>query len=122
MTPLPLDPAAARRFMRRALLLDAPAPDIATALSHHGYIQIDPINVCGRMHDLILRNRVAGYQEGDLMRHLHGSTVRHPAALRHSFEHHLPSTGILVAFPLEAWPHLLAANESRTRRTGAWSG
>ena len=108
--------------MRRALLLDTPAPGLGAALSHHGYIQIDPINVCGRMHDLILRNRVAGYREGDLMRHLHGADSRHPAALRHSFEHHLPSTGILVAFPLEAWPHLLAANESRTRRAGAWSG
>jgi uncharacterized protein YcaQ len=53
--------------------LDAPLPDIAAALHHLGYVQIDPINVCGRMHDLILRNRLAGYREGDLMRHLHGT-------------------------------------------------
>ena len=37
--------AAARRFMRRALLLDTPVPTVAAALAHHGYIQIDPINV-----------------------------------------------------------------------------
>ncbi len=59
MNSLHLTSAAARRFMRRALMLDAPAPDIGTALAHHGYIQIDPINVTGRMHDLILTAKVA---------------------------------------------------------------
>jgi len=119
---LTVTPLAARRFMRRALLLDSPAADLATALVHHGYIQIDPINITGRMHDLILRNRVQGYREGDLVRHLHGGNKPLPAALRTAFEHHLPSTGILVAFPLEAWPHLLTANAARSRRSGAWSG
>ena len=119
---LKVSPLAARRFMRRALLLDTPVPDIATAIAHHGYIQIDPINVCGRMHDLILRNRVAGYREGDLMRHLHGDVAPLPAAARTAFEHHLPDTHVLVAFPLEAWPHLLAAMRGRTRTHGAWSG
>lgn len=120
--PLTVSPATARRFMRRALLLDAPAPDVATALAHHGYVQIDPINVTGRMHDLILRNRVAGYREGDLMRHLHGDGTVRPAAQRTAFEHHLPSAGTLVAFTADAWPHLRAAMLARTRRSGAWSG
>lgn len=119
---LAVSPADARRFMRRALLLDRPAPDVAAALAHHGYVQIDPINVCGRMHDLILRNRVAGYREGDLMRHLHGDGPALPHGDRTAFEHHLPSTGILVAFSLEAWPHLLNEMRARTRRRGAWSG
>ena len=123
MSPvLQVTPLAARRFLRRALLLDALVPDIATALSHHGYIQIDPINVCGRMHDLILRNRVQGYREGDLMRHLHGADEPLPAAQRQAFEHHLPDTHVLVAFPLNAWPHLLAAMRLRTRTRGAWAG
>ncbi|EIQ01803.1 hypothetical protein OpiT1DRAFT_00378 [Opitutaceae bacterium TAV1] len=114
---------AARRFMRRAHLFDTPAPDVATALAHHGYIQIDPINVCGRMHDLILRNRVAGYREGDLMRHLHGEEGNpQDATTRMAFEHHLPSSHILVAFPQDAWPHLLGTMEARTRQSGAWSG
>jgi len=113
----------ARRFLRGALLLDAPAPEVGAALAHHGYIQIDPINVCGRMHDLILRNRVAGYREGDLMRHLHGGeTGAYAAEARTAFEHHLPSTGVLVALGLEAWPHLPAAMRARTQRAGAWSG
>jgi uncharacterized protein YcaQ len=120
--PLKVSPLVARRFMRRALLLDRPAPDVGSALAHHGYVQIDPINVCGRMHDLILRNRVTGYREGDLMRHLHGEQRPLPALQRTAFEHHLPSTGILVAFTLDAWPHLLAAMRARTRFHSAWSG
>ncbi len=121
-TPLKVSPLAARRFMRRALLLDTPVPDVGAALAHHGYVQIDPINVCGRMHDLILRNRVAGYREGDLLRYVHGAERPLPAAERRAFEHHLPSTGILVVFTPDAWPHLLAAMQARTRRPGAWSG
>jgi uncharacterized protein YcaQ len=122
MTPLRLDPATARRFMRRALLLDSPVPDIATALAHHSYIQIDPINVCGRMHDLILRNRVRDYTEGGLMRHLHGDGAVLPASARTAFEHHLPNDHTLVALTLDAWPHLQATMRHRTRRNGAWSG
>ncbi len=120
---LTLSPAEARRFQRRALGLDAPFASIAAALAHHGYVQIDPINVCGRMHDLILRNRVAGYREGDLMRHLHGADAApHRAEARTAFEHHLPGADVLVAFPLDAWPHLQAEMRARTKRTGAWSG
>ncbi|MBM3854150.1 MAG: winged helix-turn-helix domain-containing protein, partial [Verrucomicrobia bacterium] len=113
-----LDAITARRFQRRLLLLDEPRATVDDALVHHGYVQIDPINVCGRMHDLILRNRVAGYREGDLLRFLHGDGPSRPAATRTAFEHHLPDTGVLVAFPLEAWPHLLAAMRSRSRRRG----
>jgi len=104
------------------VLLDAPVADIATVIAHHGFVQIDPINICGRMHDHILRNRVAGYREGGLMRHLHGDGTTLPAAARTAFEHHLPDNNVLVAFPLDAWPHLLAAMNRRTRRHGAWSG
>ena len=120
--PLKVSPEIARRFHRRAVLLDALVPDVATALSHHGYIQIDPINICGRMQEHILRNRVTGYREGDLMRHLHGDGRLFTAEQRTAFEHHLPDTNVLVAFPLDAWPHLLAAMHRRTRRHGAWSG
>ena len=106
MEPITLRAAHARRFHRRALLLDAPAASLATALAHHGYVQIDPINVCGRMHDLILRNRVAGYREGDLFRHLHGGDVPLAPEARVAVEQHLPRPGILV----------------RAARTGGGSG
>ena len=119
---LKVTPLAARRFLRRVLGLDTPFPDVAGALAHHGYVQIDPINVCGRMHDLILRNRVHGYREGDLMRHLHGGAAPLPAIQRTAFEHHLPDSHVLVAFPLDAWPHLLGAMRRRTRVHSAWSG
>ena len=122
MTLFRVPSAIARRFMRRALLLDAPVTGIATALRHHGYIQIDPINVCGRMHDLILRPRVRDYREGGLMRHLHGDGTPLPAEARTAFEHHLPTDHTLVALTLDAWPHLLSAMRHRTRRNGAWSG
>jgi uncharacterized protein YcaQ len=113
--PLPVTPAAARRFARRALLLDAPAPDVASALDHHGFIQIDPINVCGRMHDLILRNRVAGYAEGGLHAHLY-----QPG--RAAFEHYLPGYGILGAFPAAAWPYLAHHTQSRRTTSGGYGG
>ena len=112
----------ARRFARRAAGLDTLFPDTAAALAHHGYIQIDPINVCGRMHDLILRNRVRDYQIGGLMRHLHGVNAPLPAEQRVAFEHHLPDSAVLAAFPLDAWPHLTAAMHLRTQRDSAWSG
>ena len=120
--PIKVTAEAARRFMCRAVLLDKSVPDVASALDHHGYIQIDPINVTGRMHDLILRNRVPGYREGGLMRHLHGDEIRLSPKQRTAFEHHLPSSDILVGFPLTAWPHLLTANAARTRLTNAWFG
>ncbi len=74
------------------------------------------------MHDHILRNRVSDYCEGDLMRHLHGDGMPLSPEERTAFEHHIPSAGTLVAFGLEAWPHLLGVMRSRTRRSGAWSG
>ncbi|HEY0966321.1 MAG TPA: crosslink repair DNA glycosylase YcaQ family protein [Opitutaceae bacterium] len=121
--PLSVSAEAARRFQLRALGLVTPHASIADALAHHGYVQIDPINICGRMQDHILRNRVQGYNEGDLMRYLHGADdTPLPATVRGAFEHHLPSTGILVALERTAWPHLLAAMRARTRRAGAWSG
>ncbi|GAB1489380.1 crosslink repair DNA glycosylase YcaQ family protein [Opitutaceae bacterium] len=121
--PLSVSAEAARRFQLHALGLATPHGSIADALAHHGYVQIDPINICGRMQDHILRNRVQDYNEGDLMRYLHGADgTPLPAAGRGAFEHHLPSTGILVALERTAWPHLLSAMRARTRRAGPWSG
>lgn len=117
----------ARRFHRRAVGLDAPHESVGAALAHHGYVQIDPINVCGRMHDLILRNRVAGYAEGDLMQFVHG--VRPggaddargarakplPASKRVAFEHYFPARGILVAHEAGAWRYLNACMREREK-------
>lgn len=119
-----VSPTEARLFLRRAHRVDSRLPGTAAALERHAYVQIDPLNVCGRMHDHILRNRVAAYREGDLMRHLHGGedAARLGAGERVAFEHHLPSTHVLAAFPLEAWPHLQCSMRERARRPGAWLG
>jgi uncharacterized protein len=121
-TPLASTILGARRFLRRLHGFDVPHPHIAAALAHHGFVQIDPLNICGRMHDLILRNRVADYREGDLMRFLHGYSQPLPANECVGFEHHVPGTGILAAFPLDAWPHLVSAMQGWSNSRGAWAG
>ncbi len=114
----------ARAFLRRAHRIDRRLAGVDAALRHLGYVQIDPINVCGRMHDHILRLRVEDYREGDLFRYLHGDGTALGPESRRAFEHHLPvpNRGILVAFPLEAWPHLHKEMRRRSRTPGAWSG
>lgn len=114
--PLTLTTAQARRFMVRATGLAGPFASVAEALAHLGFVQIDPINVCGRMHDHILRHRVRGYREEDLMRHLHREGPRC------AFEHHLPDSNNLAALPLDAWPHLQQAMRARECSDSMWSG
>lgn len=104
-----LTPESARRFMIHAVRLAEPHADIGAALDYHGYVQIDPINMCGRMHDLILRNRVAGYREGGLMNHLY-------AERRTAIEAHHPVLGVLSAFNMADWPLLAVAMRRRAAR------
>lgn len=106
----------ARRFMQLATGLDGRFADMDAALQHLGFVQIDPINVCGRMQDHILRHRVRGYREGDCMRHLHSPSVRT------AFEHHLPDSSNLAAMPLDAWPYLQRSMYARARGNSTWSG
>ncbi len=113
---LSISSQTARRFVRLATGLDARFADIKTALDHLGFVQIDPINVCGRMQDHILRHRVAGYREGDL------SACLQTPGERFAFEHHLPDSGNLAALPLDAWPHLQRSMQARTRTDSSWSG
>jgi uncharacterized protein len=120
--PVRVTTAHARRFHRRAVLLDHHVSDVQSALLHHGYVQIDPINVCGRMHDLILRNRVTQYREGDLMRHLHGHPETLTSESRLAFEHFIPSPGVLAAFPMNSWRFLRRSMKRRSEQEGAWSG
>jgi len=114
--PLKIPVDLARRFVRRAQLLDTPAPDVAAALDHLGFVQIDPVNVCGRMHDLILRHRVTGFREGDLHAHIHSPT-------RPGFEHYLlGGRGVLAALPVDAWPYLTPGMARLSRTRSAHSG
>lgn len=113
---LTISSMTARRFVRLATGLDARFADIGAALDHLGFVQIDPINVCGRMQDHILRHRVAGYREGDL------SVYLKTPGERFAFEHHLPDSSNLAALPLDAWPHLQRSMRARTRIDSTWSG
>lgn len=124
--PISVRGETARRFLLSVLGLDVPHRSVGAALAHHGFVQLDPINVCGRMHDLMLRNRVAGYREHDLLRHLHGPGLDGGAPLspaaRVAFEHHSPANGVLAAFRLDAWPYLAPAMEARRRSASGWGG
>jgi uncharacterized protein YcaQ len=93
-----------------------PLPDVASALTHLGYVQIDPINVCGRMQDHILRQRVQGYTEHGLMQHVHAEGTRT------ALEHHLPNSHTLVALPAIHWPYLQRAMAERTQSESVWLG
>jgi len=112
----PLTITQARSFMIRATGLDGAFGNVSEALTHLGFVQIDPINVCGRMQDHILRHRVRGYREQDLMRHVHRD------GLREAFEHHLPDSSNLAALPLDAWQHLQSAMRARERTDSMWCG
>ena len=117
-TPIRTNAAAARRFLVAAHFPDPPHATTDDAIAHHGYVQMDPLNVCGRMHDLILRNRVDCYAENGLLAHLHDVKPKRRVA----FEQYLPGRGILAAFPVEAWPHLLAGGLGRRERRGSYAG
>lgn len=116
MEALSISSLTARRFVRLATGLDVRFADTGAALDHLGFVQIDPINVCGRMQDHILRHRVAGYREGDLT-----ACLQAPGE-RFAFEHHLPDSSNLAALPLNAWPHLQRSMQARTRSDSSWSG
>jgi len=105
-------PAACRKFLRHTLLLDQPLATTDDALRHHGYIQLDPIDVCGKMHDLILRNRVQDYQRDDLLKALYQRKERA------FFEHYI---GVLVALPVEDYRYLLPSMKRR-RTSDRYSG
>lgn len=102
--------------MLRATGLRDGFADVGEALARLGFVQIDPINVCGRMHDHILRTRVKGYREHDLMAHLHHEGTRA------AFEHHLPDSHNLAALPVDVWPHLQRAMQARAKSDSIWSG
>ncbi len=55
------------------------------------------------------------------MWHLQGGGPPLAAEARVAFEHHLPSTGSLVAFGLAGRPHWWVAMRMRPQRTSAWS-
>lgn len=128
-SPLKIEPCIARRFALSATGLVQPLATVAEVINHFGFVQIDPLNVCGRMHEHILRNRVKGYAEGDLHQHLYGVRDEDPldqptfvAEQRTAFEHFHPGRGVLAAFPLSDWPYFRAEMTRRAGTPGSWMG
>lgn len=105
-------PEACRKFLRRTLHLDQPHASVGEAIRYHGFIQIDPIDVCGKMHDLILRNRVQNYQRDGLLQALYQTPQRE------FFEHYV---SVLVALPIEDYRYVLTSMKRR-RTADGYSG
>ena len=110
--PLAVSRRAARRFLVRAFGLAGfqTLPDVAAAVETLGFVQEDSINVCGRIHDLLLWARVRGYEPGDLHRYLYH-------APRAGFEYYLPN---LCALPLADFAYFKPAMRAAQTSEGRW--
>ena len=87
-------------------------PDVASAVERLEFAQEDSINVCGRIHDLILWARVAGYAPSLL----HDALYQSP---RQVFEYYFPN---LVVLPLADYPYFVRAMQRRAATPGRWHG
>jgi uncharacterized protein YcaQ len=76
-------------------------PDALSALE---FIQMDSINVCGRIHDLVLRSRVQDYRPDDLYAALYSPP-------RGAFEYYFPN---LCALPLHEFRYFVRAMQARS--------
>lgn len=93
-------------------MLDLRFRNVKQAVQHLGFVQIDPINVCGRMHDLILRNRVRDYPRDGLLSTLYEQKTRV------IFEHYI---GVLVALPVEDYRYILPSMKAHRQSIGSRS-
>ena len=112
--PLTISRNAARRFLVSAFALDGfqTLADVPTAISRLEFVQEDSINVCGRIHDLVLWSRVRDYAPDMLHRALYESP-------RAAFEYYFPN---LCALPVDDYPHFLRAMRARAENPGRWHG
>lgn len=85
---------------------------VRAALETLEFVQEDSIDVCGRMHELILWPRVKDYAPNLLWESLYGERA-------HAFEHYLPN---LSAIPLEDFPHFAHRMKARAETPGRWGG
>jgi uncharacterized protein YcaQ len=107
-----IDTATARRFLREAHGLTGfqTFPDVRAALRRLEFVQEDSINVCGRMHDLILWNRVAEYASEKLGAALYEEP-------RQAFEYYFPN---LCALPIDEYPYFVRSMRARIDAPGRW--
>lgn len=99
--PITVSRTDARQFLIRAFGLNGfqSLPDVHTALETLGFVQEDSINVCGRIHDLILWSRVQNYTPAALTDYLYAETPRR------AWEFYLPN---LCVLPVRDYPYFAA--------------
>lgn len=112
LPPMNVTALQARQFVLRACGMASRAASVGEVIRHLGSIQMDPIDVCGKMHDLILRNRVVPYRRDGLLSLLYAD------GSREFFEHYLPRRGILVALPVTDYRFLCRTMRTRRRKEG----
>jgi len=105
---------AARRFLIDSFAANGfqTLPDIPAALARLEFVQMDSINVCGRIHDLVLWSRVADYKPADLHNFLYETSPR-PA-----FEYYFPNLCILPTPELPYFRRKMEANRDSASRWG----
>lgn len=112
--PRTISLSAARRFLVHTFALDAwqTLPDVRTVIDRLEFVQEDSINMCGRIHDLVLWPRVLGYTPTDLHRALYESP-------RQAWEYYFPN---LCALPLADISYFRRAMQAREAKPGRWHG
>ena len=109
-----LTPEQARKFLIDGFALNSwqSLHSVREALETLEFVQEDSIDVCGRMHELILWPRVKDYSPALLHASLYGENA-------HAFEHYLPN---LSAIPLDDFPHFVHRMKGRAETPGRWGG
>ena len=104
--------ATARRFLVQSFALDGfqTLPHVASAIDRLEFVQEDSINICGRIHDLILWARVKDYKPNDLRRALYERP-------RQAFEFYFPNLSVL---PMRDFPYFMASMSTRRMIEGRW--
>lgn len=114
MQSITVTKAQARRFLLRAFSLEQwqSLPSVESAIQTLEFVQEDSINICGRIHDLILWPRVLGYTPERLAQTLYGPQAS-------AFEIHFPN---LAALPRSDYPYFVARMKERQVVPGRWQG
>ena len=113
MDEISVSKEAARRFLVRSFALEGfqTLPHVSAALETLTVVQMDSINVCGRMHDLILWPRVRNYAP----QLLHDELYEH----RRAFEYYFPNLSVL---PESRYPLFVRTMQNRQATQGRWQG
>jgi hypothetical protein len=114
MQTIRLTRSEAHRFLLTTFALNRwqSLSSVPEAIERLEFVQEDSIDVCGRMHELILWPRVRNYAPQKLHAALYGEGA-------HAFEHYLPN---LSALPLSDHPHFLRRMRERAATPGRWGG